>query len=243
MAEHLTAAALRARLDLQRTEFDRLQRAKVWPRARTKAGDRYTWPAALHAYIKERERVVRAELPDSVSGEQLGAIINRTTRTLHNYQKDGIPHETHGPAVRYPLAGAVQWYLARHSAEAGGEKISLAKQREEEELRTARNKRMTSDIDLAERLGKVVTIEFMLREFEETMAAIRDALRAMPGDLADKVLGLTTLVKARAVLRTGVDRAMAAIRDGLTKVAERAQNALGEHPELEEDADDADDAS
>lgn len=243
MPEHLTAAELRERLDLDRNEFDRLQRAKVWPRARTKEGDRFPWPEALHKYIAERERVARTHLPESISGEQLGELINRTSRTLHNYQKAGIPHSAEGRSVRYPIVAAVRWCLDNLASEKGGEgkEPSVAKQKEHEDLLAARAKRMQAEIDLAERQGKIVTVDFMRAETEETFAALRDVLLNLPGDHADSVLGLTSRPKARAVLRGVADKAMTALRDGLTRVADRQGSELDETPEIEE-AHAADDA-
>jgi phage terminase Nu1 subunit (DNA packaging protein) len=255
--EHLTASQLRERLDLERNEFDRLGRNKIWPKARTKDGDRYPWPAALHAYVQERERVARAELPEFVSGEQLGAIINRVAKTLHNYQKAGIPHQAQGRHVVYPLAAAVQWcldYISKANAEGDGKGPSLKKQKEHEDMLTARNKRVLSDIEVAEKQGRIVTLDFLRVEVELVVMAVRDVLVNLPSDLADRVLGLDSKAKARAVLRAGVDKAMTALRDALTRVAERAFDELededagalaatGVHDADEEEADDADDAS
>lgn len=249
MAEHLTAAALRERLDLDKVEFDRLQRAKIWPRVRTKDGDRFPWPKALHAFVAERERVARAELPASVSGEQLGELVNRTARTLFNYQKAGIPHTAEGRKVRYPLVDAVRWCINTFTAEsksgADGKPPSVAAQKEQEDLLKARSQRMQAELDLAERQAKIVTVDFMRREFEETMAALRDVLLNLPGDLADQVLGVTTKAKARAIIRAQVDKAMTALRDALTRVADRDTSELEDEvsDEPPEDADDADDPS
>lgn len=232
MSELLTAAELRERLDLDKNEFDRLQRARVWPRARTKEGDRFPWPEALHKYVGERERVARAQLPDVVSGEQLGELVNRTARTLFNYQKAGIPHTAEGRSVRYPLVDAVRWCLEHFANErAGGSDEkgpTLAKQKEHEDLLAARAKRMQAELDLVERQGRMVTIDFMRAEFEEAVAAVRDVLLNLPGDLADVLLGVSTKPKMRALIRGGVDKAMTALRDALTRVAERQDSALAE---------------
>lgn len=247
MAEHLTATALRERLDLERAEFDRLTRAQLWPKVRTKSGERYPWPKALHAYVAERERLARAELPELVSGEQLGELINRTTRTLHNYQKAGIPYQVEGKAVRYPLVAALRWcidtFTAEHKQGADGKPPTVAAQKEHEDLLKARSQRMQAEIDLAERQGRIVTIEFMRREFEETMAALRDVLLNLPGDLADQVLGVPTKAKVRALIRAHVDKMMTTLRDALTRVAERETSALddAEVPDGDDDADESDD--
>lgn len=248
MAEHLTATQLRERLDLERTEFDRLQRHAIWPKARTKAGDRYPWPAALHAYVKERERVARAELPDAVTGDQLGELINRTSRTLFNYQKAGIPFESAGRGVRYPLVPAIRWCIEhliseRAGGDAEGKTPSLAAEKEREDLLAARNKRILSDMEVAREQGRLVTLEFMREEWEELAAAVRDVLTNLPGDLADRVLGVTEKPKARAIIRAAVDKAMTALRDALTRVAQRQASVLESDAAPREDRDDADDAS
>jgi phage terminase Nu1 subunit (DNA packaging protein) len=248
VAEHLTASELRERLDIERTEFDRLSRSKVWPRARTKEGDRYPWPAALHAYIKERERVARAELPEFIGGSELADLVNRDPRTLHNWQKLGIPHNAAKRGGQYPLAAAVRWvieHVSKASADAEGKELSLAKQKEQEDLLTARNKRLLSDMEVAKEQGRIVTIDFMRTEFEILVAEIRDVLANLPGELADQVIGLDSKPKARGILRAGVDKGMTALRDALTRVAERSVDELHEDrtADDEEDADDADDAS
>lgn len=246
MAEHLTAAQLRERLDLERAEFDRLQRQKVWPRVATKQGDRFPWPQALHAYVRERERVARAELPEFVTSEQLAELINRHKRTLHNYQKAGIPHDASGREVRYPLVPALRWCLEYFTAEKGsedGKPPSLAKQKDQEDLLRARNQRLLSDIEVAKAQGQVVTLDFMREEFEELVAVIREVLLNLPGELAEQVLGLSSKPKARAVIRAGVDKAMTALRDALTAVAERERAALERAPADPEPGEaDADDA-
>lgn len=255
MAEHLTASELRERLDIERNEFDRLGRAKVWPRARTKEGERYPWPAALHAYVKERERVARAELPEFVGGRELADLVNRDPKTLHNWQKLGIPHNAAKRGGQYQLADALRWivdHVSKASADADGKELSLAKQKEQEDLLTSRNKRVLSDMEVAERQGRIVTIEFMRTEFEILVAEIRDVLTNLPGDLAEQVLGVDSNPKARGILRAGVDKAMTALRDALTRVAERSVDELHDAPvdeddadadDDEEDANDADDAS
>ena len=62
--------------------------------------------AAL-AEVTARLQQVRSELPQEVSAEQLGELVNRTSRTLHNYQKAGIPGRAVFPDARRrrPLTG------------------------------------------------------------------------------------------------------------------------------------------
>ncbi len=251
MAELLSAAQLRERLDLEKSEFDQLGRRRVWPKNKGKGGDKYPWPAALHAYVKERERVARGELPESVSGEQLGELVNRTARTLFNYQKEGIPHQAEGKAVRYPLVGAVRWCIDKFVRERGegegeGKALSVAKQKELEDLMRARAQRVNAELDLAERQGRTVTIDYMAAFCEDLLSAVMAVIQNAPGDCGDELVGITSVAKARASVRKALDPAVTKLRAAMVEVAQRAAS-VQELPletgdgddDDEEDADDA----
>lgn len=249
--ELLTAAQLRERLDLERAEFDRLGRQRVWPRTKGPKGDRYPWPAALHAFVQERERRARATLPESVTGEQLGELVNRTARTLFNYQKEGIPHQADGKAMRYPLVPAVRWCVEKFLRERGegeapgdGKALSVAKQKELEDLMRARAQRVNAELDLAERQGRTVTVSYMAAFCEELFGAVMAVIQNAPGDCGDELVGLTSVAKARAAVRKALDPAVAKLRAALLDVAHRASSVQalpdGEPADGAEDEDDAD---
>ncbi len=238
MAELLTAMQLRERLDLDKTEFDRLGRRGVWPREKARGNDKYPWPAALHAFVKERERVARAELPEFVTGDQLGEIVNRTARTLFNYQKEGIPFQADGKAVRYPLVGAVRWCLDKFARERGegegdGKALSVAKQKEIEDLMKARAQRLNAELDLAERQGRTVTVDFMAAFCEEVFGAVMAVIQNAPGDCGDELVGVTSVAAARAIVRRALDPAVTKLR---AAVAEAGRRAIATAAVLDEDA-------
>jgi phage terminase Nu1 subunit (DNA packaging protein) len=249
VAENLTASELRERLALERNEFDRLQRAKLWPRVSTKEGDRYAWPQALHAYIGERERIARAVLPESLSGEQLGELINRTSKTLHNYQKAGIPHRTEGKAVRYPTIEALRWCIAHFLTEKGTEAASgngkaptLSAQQAMEDLLRARAQRQREEIRLAADQGRVVNVDDAVRWCEELAAVMMGALQNLPAEISDDLIGLPSKAKARAAVRKGLEPAVAAVRDGVVQIANKlAPPSVAASAVDEEDDDDEDD--
>ena len=247
MAELLTAAQLRERLDLDKTEFDRLGRRNVWPRTKAKSGDKYAWPAALHAFVKERERVAREQLPEFVSGDQLGELVNRTARTIFNYQKEGIPCQADGKHMRYPLVGAVRWCLDKFARDRGegeggedGKALSIAKQKEIEDLMKARAQRLNAELDLAERQGRTVTVDFMAAFCEEVFGAVMAVIQNAPGDCGDELVGITTVSKARAIVRRSLDPAVLKLRAAIVDASQRAATAAAPAASDDEDEDDHD---
>lgn len=252
MAERLTADELVARLDISSDDLAAFR--KVGLKAmRTKAGDRFGWPAALHWFVRYRELQALQQLPDTITQAQFAELTGKTAKTIFNWRRSGMPSQPNPKDTRHPLiplTDSVRWLVTRVEAKAdkGEDPHELVK------LEQARVNLASSQLDFERKRANVLDMEFAKRELEELVHATLSVFDGIPGQVDEE---LATIVEqtleglvaapgpidrgafAREIRRV-LERELAGTREewseAVVKVAERVENALTGDDDEEVDA-------
>lgn len=237
MAERLTADELVARLDVTSDDLAAFRKAGL-KAVRTKSGDRFGWPAALHWYVKYRELQAEQKLPDTVSQAQFAELTGKTGKTIFNWRRNGMPSQANPKDTRHPLiplTDSVRWIVSRVDAkeEKGEDPHELVK------LEQARVNLASAQLKYERDRANVMDMEFAKREFEELVHATLSVLDGLPARLAEELAPVTDAREIRRVL----ERELAGTRDewsdAVVKVAERTSDALSGDEDEEIEASDA----
>lgn len=145
-------------------------------------------------------------LPEHVTIRQLAGLLNVDERTIRRWQnpaeddaeapKSPIPHEKDGRSLRFPLAACVQWY-ADHRARQAAKALSELDMEKREKLAVERR---IKEVELAQLLGEVLTLEDFRREVGSAYDAVRARLLAFPGRAGPMLVGVKSVAEAVARL-------------------------------------------
>lgn len=163
-----------------------------------------------------------------ISQREFAERLGITARQVRNLYDAGLPRtvESGKPAIPWP--DALHWYVAwkteRQRSVGEEEKAALARRRLELEVRL-------QEIEVAEREGRVVTIEYLADQVAAMQQRLRAKLLNFAGKYAPAMVGLKTVAEAQARLEPAIAEAMQALAE------------TGEDPELDERDPDADEAA
>lgn len=241
MAERLTADALITRLDITGGELAALRKAGL-KAMRTKSGDRFGWPSALHWYVRYRELQTLQQLPETVSQAQFAELSGKTAKTIFNWRRSGMPSEPNAKDPRHPvipLVEAVRWLVTRAESKNG------EKGEDPHELVKLEQSRVTlamNQIKYERMRASVVDVEFMKREFEELVHATLSVLDGLPPRVAPELVPLTEERDIRQVLERELSSTREQWAEAVVHVADRTDDMLSGDEDDEVDEVDAESA-
>ena len=119
-------------------------------------------------------RKAAAFVPGSTIGAtEFGRLIDAHASTISKWIKAGLPFERSGTKARTDLGRAVRWVIAHYRE--GDKGTSAARTRKLEAEAEMK------ELDLAERRGKVVSVEEVTEGWKNIISASREAVMAIPG--------------------------------------------------------------
>ena len=113
-------------------------------------------------------------MTELVSQRRVASALGVTTREVYNLRQKGLPTRGADGKITYPLDECIQWYVRYREELAKGTKAATAAEVEQaRDARTIAESKLI-EMDLAEREGKLVTVE----DVEAVVGEIGDRLRA-----------------------------------------------------------------
>lgn len=175
------------------------------------------------------ELLTRAEL-----AERFGKDI----RTITNWIAEGLPQRSRNGEIVYSWPDCREWReaqirtdarLTRHHGGSEDKKLEAA----ELQLRRYRAEAEMAELEVAERRGQLVTVNYMATEFERIVQSLRAQLLAIPTQWAPRLDKCKTTLDRQLVLREEVNALMpilraavedddSALKPGATKATKRA---------------------
>ncbi len=113
------------------------------------------------------------KVPSKVGREALAAVLGVDARSITNFASEGMPKDDHGV---YPLAGCVQWYVAR-------ERDRVKASRELNDLDQARQRRANAEarqaeISVAEKESRLIPIELHRERLQARLETVAGNVKA-----------------------------------------------------------------
>lgn len=142
--------------------------------------------------------------------EELAERLGITTRSVTNYVQEGMPQRTKSGRPVYSWPDCREWWTkkiredGRSTREAAGDE-DRKEQMAEARLRTALAEAEAAELDLAERRGQLVTVDFMRGEFERMAQALRARLLALPTAWAARLGACETTIDRQLALQDAVN--------------------------------------
>lgn len=150
--------------------------------------------------------------------EELAERFGKDVRTVTNWVQDGMPQRTKSGKPVYSWPECRDWREkrirddARATREAGGDD-DRKEQMAEARLRAALAEAEAAELDLLERRGELVTVEFMRTEFDRIAQALRARLLALPPAWAGRLGVATTTVERQLALQDAVNEVLPVLRE------------------------------
>ncbi|MGN6104067.1 MAG: terminase small subunit [Kofleriaceae bacterium] len=155
---------------------------------------------------------------ERLTRDQLADRFGVDPRTITNWVQEGMPQRTKSGKPVYAWGECRDWREkkiredARANREAGGSEDRKT-QMAEARLRTALAEAEAAELDLAERRGQLVTVDFMRGEFERIGHALRARLLAMPPAWAARLGACVTTVDRQLALQDAVNELLPVLQD------------------------------
>jgi hypothetical protein len=153
-----------------------------------------------------------------VNDKSLGAILNIKGARIRQLVKEGMPRAGRN---KYALIECVKFYvrflqnaLEHKGAPMADGSYTLFK---EEKSRTMRVTAELKELELAEKRGKLVSVEDATKTLEDFAHMTKARIRAVPPRLAAEVMGQDSLIMCQALIAKRLDEALTQIaNDGNT---------------------------
>lgn len=148
-------------------------------------------------------------------------------RTVTNWVQDGMPQRKRSGVAVYSWSDCYRWREQRirddeRATRHAGGNTSRKEQMAEARLRVALAEAEQAELDLAERRGQLVTVDFMVAELERITDALRGKLLALPPTWAAQLASKTGIVEIQLSLQDLVNELMPALRAAADDDAEDA---------------------
>lgn len=150
---------------------------------------------------------MKAEL---LTRTELAARFGVDVRTITNWLAAGLPQRMRSSSPVYSWPECLKWREqqiredARATREVAGDE-GMKTEMAELRLRTARAEAESAELELAERRGKLVTVDFMASEFARITDNIRAELLKIPAAWTGPLDGCTTTAERQIVLQDAVN--------------------------------------
>lgn len=146
-----------------------------------------------------------AKRSKDVTRSECAKLLGVKVRQFDNLVTEGLPRIETPNGYRYDPEKSLAWYTARQEARRaptnGGRKHA--------EDRLATIKARLAELDLVEREGSLVDVDFAVRHHQLFVERIRTKLTPFPGKLAGRVLGLRDYGEAVARIKPLWDELLA----------------------------------
>ena len=157
---------------------------------------------------------MKAELLDR---EQLADRFGVDIRTITNWVGDGMPQRVRSGKPVYAWLECLKWREEqirkdRRGLREAGDDEQRKEQLAEARLRVALAEAEEAELNLAERRGELVPVQFMRDEFERIAQALRTRLLATPAAWAPRVDAATSLVDRQLVLEDCINELLPLLR-------------------------------
>ena len=163
----------------------------------------------------------RTPSPALVSQKEIARLIKRSTQQVVNLVTQGMPRSEKNGKWVYPVAECLLWFGRKQGAdEARREK---PKSRVDVQNRKLLAETRLAEMELSEREGQLVTLEYMETQVAGICQRVRAVLLSVPGKWAPALVGCKTVPDAMTRLRPAVHEALEALAE------------VGEDPQLDED--------
>lgn len=144
----------------------------------------------------------------------LAELLGLTTRQIRNLEREGMPHRADGAKKLYPIPGALSWYYKRQFV--AEQPTSL----EEAKLRKLSAEAEIVELELGEKRGQLLSIDFVRKDWERLLYAFRSRLLNAPSRWAADLVGLDTVEAVEAKLEAMIEDAMGALSEDATGYAD-----------------------
>lgn len=175
---------------------------------------------------------------------QLAERFGVDVRSITNWAAEGMPQRSRSGKPAFAWAECRDWREnkvredARATRHAGGSedvKVKMAELR----LRAALAETESAELDLAERRGQLVTIDYMTGEFERITSALRASLLSLPAAWADRLGSCATTVDRMLMLEDCVNELMSTLSGGVEDDGEPDEDDRSDGGDEPDDAGDA----
>lgn len=149
---------------------------------------------------------------ESITQAELSRRLNRTARQIRKLNDRGIPRNEDGT---YPWPEAQEWWVKFKQGEK--DRRGLTPSKEPSELDRARaakewNLAELRRLELEEKLGNLVSIDFMDAQLAAALQRTRQVLNTLPGKIAPLLVGCATVPRAQMILQQAIDEAMPSLQ-------------------------------
>jgi phage terminase Nu1 subunit (DNA packaging protein) len=144
---------------------------------------------------------------ENITQKELASRLNRTTRQIRKLHDHGIPRNRDG---NYPWPEAHKWWVEFKQREklqrtgGGGELNELDRERARKERALA----SLRELELEEKLGNLVSVDYVDEQLAQILERTRQVLINLPGKIAPVVVGCPTVGRAQMILQQAIDEAM-----------------------------------
>jgi terminase small subunit / prophage DNA-packing protein len=142
--------------------------------------------------------------------ERMAGIFGCSVTTVDRYLRAGMPGEKLGKEHQINTAAAIRWLIERSSGASSDGESSQADARRRLTAAAAELK----ELQLAEKRGQMVAIEDVTPILAEELANVRSRLMAMPGRLAQSLVGMPDPAAIERTIMEEVTGALSEITAG-----------------------------
>jgi phage terminase Nu1 subunit (DNA packaging protein) len=159
----------------------------------------------------------RPAAPALVSQKEIARLIKRSTQQVANLVTQGMPRLEKDGKWLYPVTECLLWFGRKQGADEA--------RREKPKNRTdVLNRKLLAEVqlaemDLAQREGQLVTLEYLETQVAGICQRVRAVLLSVPGKWAPALVGCKTVPDAMTRLRPAVHEVL----EALAEVGEDAQ--------------------
>lgn len=146
-------------------------------------------------------------MSEEITQRELADRLGLSTRQVRNLRDDhGLPQIVRNGKPFYRWPDALHWYIQFKIQEA-------ERRREPPSYEVARTREMLAraemaELELAQRRGQLVTVEYAASQLERSLSVLRAQLLNLPGILAPRVQGMTDIARIHEIVQEAIDDIM-----------------------------------
>ncbi len=155
---------------------------------------------------------------ENITQAELAKRLDRTTKQIRNLtSRHGMPRNADGS---YPWPESHEWWVKfkmeekdrRRGNDAGVSDLDRARAAKEWALAKMR------ELELEERMGELVSADYLARQVEDCCTAVRATLNNVPGKYAPRIIGVDSVGKAQLILQDVVDEVLRSLQEAAEQI-------------------------